>query len=115
MTKKEFDEKFHGISTRAYSWSSVTRAPAPWPKFDPAAINIREIELECRPKDAMVELDEKKNAVLIDWESQEDCSEHSLLDAEIKRAMSHIGFHGPIHIRLFDRDGYDRFEYELEA
>ena len=112
MTAEQFEKKFHWTKDRAYAWSSETHAPAPWPKFDPAAINIRDIEEECHPKDYSVSFD-RYPIIDIDWRTQEDCTRHEKFDEEIIRCMKHIGFVGTVHIELYDRDGYDHFEYDL--
>ena len=115
MTKTEFKNKFFGISNRECEYSSLTGRPAPWPPFIGNAINIEKIEHECRDKWARISLDEKNQVVNVEWETQEECIHHDLLDAEIMRCMKHIGFKGRIEVNLFDRDGAENFVYDLEV
>lgn len=115
MNAKEVDAKFKGVLERAYEYSSKTGGPAPYPTFDPRAINVKNIEHDCRPKAHSIDFVESDNTIDIDWITQEDCSEHDKFDAELKRCFFNaLKFDGVITVLLRDRDCRNEFEYVLQ-
>ena len=98
MTKKQFNSRFHGVNIPAYRG-------APYPKFDPAAVNESEFSDALRFKNYDFSF-KNDGSIDIDWESQS--WDEDGIDGfvnEVKRCLKHIGFEGDCTIHLFDRDG----------
>jgi hypothetical protein len=108
MTEKEFFDKFKGYNGPEYRG-------APFPPFDPAAINPIRFEDELRLKDYEIMYDAKRQQVKLHWDSQSWSDNTDSLKAEIRRCFHHIGFRGKVILNLARRGdrgcSYGRHEY----
>ena len=102
MTINEFNALFHrAIGPKC--------AGAPYPEFDPAAINESKIPYDLRYKEYSIDFEYKNtdiSKIKIDWMSQ-SWDEDGLkgFKAEIERCFKHIGYKGDVEIHVYDRDG----------
>ena len=109
MARKEIE-----VSDRAYEWSSMTRKPAPWPKFDRKKVNVKLILHEERPKDYEIWIEDNKEGY-VNWLSQESESPSEEFNEEIIRAFKSNGLKegAVIHIEYKMRGDYNSDEYDL--
>ena len=109
------NEKYIGVNDRSYEWSSVTHAPAPWPKRHKLRINVQDIPHEERPKDYFIYIDLDKNIGFVEWLTEASSYPSAEFNKEIIRAFKANGFHGKIEVSYGVRDdGLTQF-YELKA
>ena len=108
MTKKQFSSRFHGVNGPEYRG-------APYPKFDPAAVNECEFSDELRFKNYDFSFKDD-GSIDIDWESQSwDEDGIDELSAEIKHCLDYIGFRGHAMLSVHDRDGYNEEVVDIEV
>ena len=106
ITEKQFKKRFKGVI-------SPPCRGAKYPRFRKYGINESKFEDGCRYKECGIRFLEKTQSVKVNWITQESCFEHSAFDAELTRCFKLLGVSGGVHVLLRDRDGYDKFEYDL--
>ena len=106
LTQEEFRKRFKGVIGPEY-WG------ASYPEFQPCAINEEKFEKACRYKNFLFCFDERTQSVKVNWVSQEECDPHQKFDAELIRCFTEIGVSGRISVKLRNRDGNMKFEYDL--
>ena len=102
MTIKEFNKCFHNVAGKVHSG-------APYPPFDPAAINESKISYDFRYKEYSIDFECKDNdisTIKINWMSQSwDESGFEGFKNEVERCFKHIGYKGNVELHVYDRDG----------
>ena len=103
-----------GVSDRAYEWSSMTRKPAPWPRFDRKKVNVKLILHEERPKDYEIWIEDNKEGY-VNWLTQDSESPSEEFNEEIIRAFKANGLKkgAVIHVEYKMRGNYNSDEYDL--
>lgn len=79
------------VLDRDYEWSSLTRKPAPWPKDNIKAVNVRLIEHAERPKDCFVEISNDKMSGNVEWLMEDSRCLSDAFKSEIIRAFKANG------------------------
>ena len=108
MSKKVFFKRFKG-------YNGPEHRGAPFPPFDPAALNPALFADELRLKYYSIKYDETKPRVTIYWDSQSWSEDTDSLKSEIRRCFHHIGFRGNVILNLARRgergipDGYHEY------
>lgn len=102
MTEREFFSKFHGVR-------GPKCAGAPYPAFDPAAVNESRFPHKLRFKEESFAFKEGdgfkgQDVVEVDWFAKESHSPEKLI-AEVKRCLAHIGFVGQVNFAIDYYDG----------
>lgn len=80
MARKEID-----VASRAYSWSSVTGGPAPWPEFDEKKINEKLIPEDEQYKECEAFIEDGVGH--LEWITQACGSPSDQFNEEIIRAF----------------------------
>ena len=76
-------------------------------------LTIQKLKMVADTRNAIFVFFEKAQSVKVNWLTQESCFEHSAFDTELTRCFKLLGVSGGVHVSLRDRDGYDKFEYDL--
>lgn len=106
MTTKQFDWMFEGVNCPDYYG-------APYPRFNPYAINESEFEDNVRYKDYEITFCPKTQNVNVEWKSQNDCTTHDRFDIELIRVFKNVlGISGDINVTLWSRNT-DKAEAEI--
>lgn len=106
LTQEEFRKRFKGVIAPEY-WG------ASYPEFQAYGINEERFEKACRYKKYSFCFDERTQSVKVNWVSEEKCDPHEKFDAELMRCFTEIGVSGRIFVKLRNRDGNMKFEYDL--